>query len=241
MSLYTFSMQKNRDWYKRLRLVKKAPESYVIVNPIELKIGQGVVGKAAESRIPVIINDTRLYEDYVMDDQNRLSELAVPLLDNETLVGVIDSEHSELNYYTENHVKTLVVIASIAATKISQNRALGKLQETVNKLEYSSKIQDALFEIAELIFETENMAEFYQQLHSKISKLTFANNFFIALSSSDGKAFSIPYCVDEVDDVPDNETTIMIDNPPSITGYVLQTNKPLLVYLQDIKQVEMNL
>ena len=234
--VYIFDEEKQR-LVPKAAFGKKAPESYVIVNPLELKIGQGVVGKAAENRIPLIINDTRLYEDYVIDDQNRLSELAVPLLDNETLVGVIDSEHSELNYYTENHVKTLVAIASIAATKISQNRALSKLQDTVSKLEYSSKIQDALFEIAELIFETENMAEFYQQLHSKISKLTFANNFFIALSSSDGKAFSIPYCVDEVDDVPDNETTIMIDNPPSITGYVLQTNKPLLVYLQDIKQL----
>ena len=215
----------------------KASESYAIINPIELKIGQGIVGKAAENRVPLIINDTRLCEDYVVDDQNRLSELAVPLLDNETLVGVIDSEHSELNYYTENHVKTLVAIASIAATKISQNRALNKLQETVNKLEYSSKIQDALFEIAELIFETTSMADFYQQLHTKISNLTFANNFFIALSTSDGKAFSIPYCVDEVDDVPDNETTIMIDDPPSITGYVLQTNRPLLVYLEDINQL----
>lgn len=215
----------------------KAPEPYTVVNPIELKLGQGVVGKVAESRVPFIINDTRLSEDYVVDDQDRLSELAVPLLDNETLVGVIDSEHSELDYYTENHVKTLVAIASIAATKLSQNRALSKLQETVNKLEYSSKIQDALFEIAELIFETEDMSEFYQQLHSKISKLTFANNFFITLSTSDGKTFSIPYCVDEVDDVPDNETTIMIDDPPSITGYVLQTNKPLLVYLQDIEQM----
>lgn len=234
--VYIFDEQK-QTLVQKAAFGNKAPESYIVANPIELKLGQGIVGKAAQSRIPVIINDTRLSEDYVVDDQNRLSELAVPLLDNDTLVGVIDSEHSELNYYTENHVKTLVAIASIAATKLSQNRALSKLQETVNKLEYSSKIQDALFEIAELIFETENMSEFYQQLHNKISKLTFANNFFIALSTSDGKAFSIPYCVDEADDVPDNETTIMIDDPPSITGYVLQTNKPLLVYMQDINQL----
>jgi diguanylate cyclase (GGDEF)-like protein len=234
--VYIFDQQK-QTLLQTAAFGNKASESCDIINPIELKLGQGVVGKVAENRTPIIINDTRLSEDYVVDDQNRLSELAVPLLDNETLVGVIDSEHSDLNYYTENHVKTLVAIASIAATKISQNRALKKLQETVNKLEYSRKIQDALFEIAELIFETENMSEFYQQLHSKISKLTFANNFFIALSTSDGKAFSIPYCVDEVDDVPDNETTIMIDDPPSITGYVLQTNRPLLVYLQDINQL----
>lgn len=212
----------------------KATDHYIVVNPIEHKLGQGVVGKVAESGIPMVINDTRMCEDYIVDDQRRLSELAVPLLDNGKLVGVIDSEHQELNYFTDNHVKTLVAVASIAATKISQNRALSQLQKTVNQLENSSKIQDALFEIAELIFETQTMADFYQQLHTKISTLTFAKNFFIALSTSDGNAFSIPYCVDEVDDVADDETTIMIDNPPSITGYVLQTNQPLLVCKDDI-------
>jgi diguanylate cyclase (GGDEF)-like protein len=215
----------------------KATDDYLVVNPIEHKLGQGIVGQVAESRTPIMINDTRLCEDYIVDDQRRLSELAVPLLDNGKLVGVIDSEHHELNYFTDNHVKTLVAVASIAATKISQNRALTQLKETVNKLEQSSKIQDALFEIAELIFETQTMSDFYQQLHTKISTLTFAKNFFIALSTSDGKAFSIPYCVDEADDVADDETTIMIDNPPSITGYVLQTNQPLLVYKEDITRL----
>lgn len=215
----------------------KAGDNLRVLKPIELKLGQGVVGKVAQTRNHIVIDDTRLCEDYLVDDENRLSEIAVPLLDNDKLVGVIDSEHHDVNYYTENHLKTLVAVASIAATKISQNRTLSKLQETVNKLEQSSKIQDALFEIAELIFETENMSEFYEQLHTKISTLTFAKNFYIALSTSDGKAFTIPYCVDEVDDVEDDETTIMIDDPPSITGYVLHTNKPLLVYKQDIERL----
>jgi diguanylate cyclase (GGDEF)-like protein len=212
----------------------KASENYVVVDPIELRLGEGIVGRVAETRTPIMVNDTRLCEYYVIDDKRRLSELAVPLLDNDNLVGVIDSEHHELNYFTDNHVKTLVAIASIAATKISQNRMLRKLKETVTELEYSRKIQDALFEIAELIFETQNMPDFYQQLHTKISTLIFAKNFFIALSSNDGKAFSIPYCVDEADDVADDETTIMIDTPPSITGYVLQTNQPFLANKDDI-------
>ncbi len=212
----------------------KAPENYIVIDPIELRLGEGIVGKVAETRIPIMVNDTRLCEYYVVDDKRRLSELAVPLLDNDNLVGVIDTEHHELNYFTNNHLKTLVAIASIAATKISQNRILRKLKERVSELEYSSKIQDALFEIAELIFETQNMPDFYQQLHTKVSTLIFAKNFFIALSGNDGKAFSIPYCVDEADDVADGETTIMFDTPPSITGYVLQTNQPFLANKDDI-------
>jgi len=141
----------------------KAGENYSVIEPIELKLGQGIVGKVADTRMTMIIDDTRLCKDYVVDYKNQLSELAVPLLDNGQLVGVIDSEHQSPSYFTDHHVKTLEAVASIAATKISQNRSLSKLHETVSKLEQSSKIQDALFEIAELIFETENMAEFYQQ------------------------------------------------------------------------------
>ncbi|MFT7414239.1 MAG: putative methionine-R-sulfoxide reductase with GAF domain, partial [Methylophagaceae bacterium] len=94
----------------------KASENYVVVDPIELRLGEGIVGRVAETRTPIMVNDTRLCEYYVIDDKRRLSELAVPLLDNDNLVGVIDSEHHELNYFTDNHVKTLVAIASIAAT-----------------------------------------------------------------------------------------------------------------------------
>jgi GAF domain-containing protein len=96
----------------------------------------------------ILVNDSRLSDDYLVDDLNRLSQLAVPLLDNGNLVGVIYSEHHELNYFTESHVKTLVALAFITATKISQNRSLNKLQQTVEQLEHGSKIQDALFDIA---------------------------------------------------------------------------------------------
>ncbi|WP_412972577.1 EAL domain-containing protein [Glaciecola sp. MF2-115] len=207
------------------------------IKPLNIKLGQGLIGKVAESMAPIIIHDAQTNEELDLYEHNILSILAIPLFDNDRLVGVIESTHHEVNYFTEIHAKTLSAIASIAATKIIQNRDLRKLHETVNKLEQSSKIQDALFEIAELIFETENMSEFYEQLHTKISSLTFAKNFYIALSTSDGKAFTIPYCVDEVDDVADNETTIMIDDPPSITGYVLHNNEPLLVYKQDISRL----
>jgi GGDEF domain-containing protein/putative methionine-R-sulfoxide reductase with GAF domain len=207
------------------------------IKPLNIKLGQGLIGKVAETMAPIIIHDAQTNEELGLYDHNILSILAIPLFDNDRLVGVIESVHHEVNYFTKIHVKTLSAIASIAATKIIQNRDLRKLHETVNKLEQSSKIQDALFEIAELIFETENMSEFYEQLHTKISSLTFAKNFYIALSTSDGKAFTIPYCVDEVDDVADNETTIMIDDPPSITGYVLHNNEPLLVYKQDISRL----
>ncbi|MCJ8274516.1 MAG: diguanylate cyclase, partial [Psychrosphaera sp.] len=215
----------------------KSPVGEDIIDPIEIEPGAGVVGNAAKSKQPLLIMDTRLYPGYVVDDQSRLSELAVPMIVNDRVIGVIDSEHSQLGFFTEQQQQTLVVIASITATKIVETQAVIKLQHTVEQLEYASKIQDTLFEIAELIFQTECIEEFYKRLHACIGRLTFTDNFYVALASEDGKFLSFPYFVDEVDGVADYESVPIDQGVPGMTEYVLLTNKPLLVYESDIKKM----
>ncbi|NQZ09122.1 MAG: EAL domain-containing protein [Algicola sp.] len=215
----------------------KSPVGEDIVDPIEIEPGVGVVGNAAKSKQPLLIMDTRLYPGYVVDDQSRLSELAVPMIVNDRVIGVIDSEHSQLGFFTEQQQQTLVVIASITATKIVETQAVIKLRHSVEQLEYASKIQDTLFEIAELIFQTECIDEFYKLLHACIGRLTFTDNFYVALASEDGKFLSFPYFVDEVDGVADYESVPIDEGVPGMTEYVLLTNKPLLVYESDIKKM----
>jgi diguanylate cyclase (GGDEF)-like protein len=133
--------------------------------------------------------------------------------------------------------KSLFAMASITAIKIEKVRAIEQLQHTIEKLEYSGKIQDTLFEIAELIFETSNMQEFYQRLHKCIAKLMFASNFFVGLVIDNGQAITLPYAVDEVDEVPPNEVIPLDNEKPSITGYVLNTNKPLLASKSEMQSM----
>jgi diguanylate cyclase (GGDEF)-like protein len=209
---------------------------YEIYKPIEIELGQGVVGKVALSQQALIINDTSEEPDYIVDDKNRLSELTVPLVVDGRLIGVIDSEHPRKNFYNEEQLNTVVAIASMMATQISRFDTVIQLERVVAKLEHSSKVQDSLFEIAELIFTTDNIDEFYQQLHLSIGRLTFAKNFYIALQSDDKKSIVLPYCADEKDDVVDNERISLETAIPSISGYVLRTNQPLLIYKDQIKQ-----
>ncbi len=215
----------------------KNPSEYLILKPIEIKLGQGVVGKVALNKEPLIINDTRQFPDYIIDDQQRFSELAVPMVVDDNLIGVIDSEHSQTNFYTQEQLEIVVTIASMVATQISKIRSVIELQCTVDKLEYSSRIQDSLFEIAELIFETDSLDEFYQRLHACIGRLTFAKNFYIALQSKDKLSITLPYCVDELDDVDQDEVIMLSPIKPSITGYVLMSNKALLAYEKDLQQM----
>jgi diguanylate cyclase (GGDEF)-like protein len=96
----------------------KNPKDREILNPIRLPVGRGIVGSvAATGRIERII-DTRKDPRYVQDDEARLSELAVPILQEGRVVGVIDSEHSQVGFFTEWHRDLFVAIATMTGARI---------------------------------------------------------------------------------------------------------------------------
>ncbi|MEO2183437.1 MAG: histidine kinase dimerization/phospho-acceptor domain-containing protein, partial [bacterium] len=112
----------------------KSPEGRVIVDPITIPLGEGVVGSVARNLKPERIRDTRLDSRYILDDEFRLSELAVPIVLDGECLGVIDSENLNVGFYTEKHEEILVTIASMAATKISDAKREEELHSTVRKL-----------------------------------------------------------------------------------------------------------
>src|SRR5688572_14816689 len=101
----------------------KNPEDFVIHNPLEIPLGKGIVGAVAQSGIAEIVNDASKDPRYIIDDEARFSELAVPLIHQNKVIGVIDSEHPEKHFFKQNHLEALTTIASICSSKISQARA----------------------------------------------------------------------------------------------------------------------
>lgn len=94
-----------------------------IFKPIEISMGEGIVGKAAATGKTIKVGDTRKHAEYIEDDQPRLSELAVPIIYGTKVLGVIDSEHTTLGFYGEAEQSILETIASITATKIEKVRS----------------------------------------------------------------------------------------------------------------------
>ncbi len=123
------------------KLVQKAaygpknPMGYEILNPLEINFGEGIVGTVALNQKAEIINDTRKDSRYILDDNNRCSEIAVPIIYENELLGVIDSEHSDPNFYTKEHLQLLKTIAAMSATKINQIRIEEKLKKHQVNLE----------------------------------------------------------------------------------------------------------
>lgn len=101
----------------------KSLDYKAIFQPIEVPIGKGIVGKVASTGKAISVGDTRTFSGYIQDDDVRLSELAVPILWGNEVLGVIDSEHPEANFYVLEDQLILETIAGITATKIQNARS----------------------------------------------------------------------------------------------------------------------
>ncbi|MCG7502979.1 PAS domain S-box protein [Tenacibaculum sp. Mcav3-52] len=83
-----------------------------------LSIGEGIIGSVAKTGKGEIINDTSLDDRYVVGEKVRYSEIAVPIINEGKVIGVIDSEHEEKNYYREENLHTLENIASLVSMQL---------------------------------------------------------------------------------------------------------------------------
>ena len=119
----------------------KNPIALDILNPITIPIGEGIVGSVALTGEAEIVEDTRKDNRYILDDAMRLSEIAVPIIFKEKVIGVIDSEHPDVGFYTQEHLVLLSTIAAIASTKIMHARSIEELKEYKDRLEEKVDIQ----------------------------------------------------------------------------------------------------
>lgn len=126
-----------------------------------VKVGQGVTGLAAQSRQAVLINDVREDSRYIEAIPNVCSELAIPLITKNRVIGVIDIEGREPGAFTDEHVRILTLVASRMAAGIEnaqlytrttkQARILLLLNEIARELTSILNFDELLGRIAELV------------------------------------------------------------------------------------------
>jgi len=124
----------------------KNPKPFEIANPIEIPFGKGIVGHVAQTGKALIVNDTTKDSRYIVDDENRLSEITVPIIHEEKVIGIIDSEHSKKHFFTKQHLQALQTIASLCSTKISRAMAMDAMKKSqLELMELNVKIAESKF------------------------------------------------------------------------------------------------
>lgn len=122
---------------------EKNPADREILDPIEIPVGTGIVGAVAKTGELQLVNDTRSDPRYILDDDFRCAELAVPILHEGRVVGVLDSEHPEPNFYSEEDVKLFTTIAALASTRLDTALALERLELQARELREAREAAEA--------------------------------------------------------------------------------------------------
>ncbi|MCL2661512.1 MAG: SpoIIE family protein phosphatase [Acidobacteriaceae bacterium] len=106
-----------------------------VVRKEGLATGEGIIGSAAQQRQPVLVPDVRKDARYLGVNPETRSELALPLIHKGQVMGVMALEHTRVNYYNDDHLRTLATLAAQVAISIANARLVERISEEEQRME----------------------------------------------------------------------------------------------------------
>ncbi len=101
---------------------------------IVLSLEEGITGKAALMGKPFRVGDVSLEDNYIRGDSRTRSELCVPIKIGERVIGVINTEHDQPSFFTEDDERLLVTFAGQIAPAIERMRTEERLRTEKERL-----------------------------------------------------------------------------------------------------------
>src|SRR6202162_1630163 len=109
---------------------------------------EGIVGAAATLKEPVLVPDVTVDPRYLAVNPETRSELAIPMIHKGRVIGVLDLESPQLNYFTDDHVQILSILAANFAVSLENARLYEQVARAEARLERdlqaAKRIQGAL-------------------------------------------------------------------------------------------------
>jgi len=199
---------------------------------LRLKVGEGITGMAVQRREPVLVNDVVKDERYVGNTKDVRSELAVPLIVKNRVIGVIDIEAPQPGYFTEEHRRFLSLVGSRIAIAIENARLFTQATRQAKSLYLLNSISRELTSIL-------NLDQLLRRVGDLLSQVVDYQMFSILLLNADGSKlvhrFSLRF----------NETIQIKQDVPmgeGLVGYAALHKEPVLVpdVSKDERYIELN-
>lgn len=67
---------------------------------VRIQVGKGVCGTAVEKRASIIVPDVEKFPGHIVCDAASRSEIVVPIIKNDEVIGVLDIDSPELNRFS---------------------------------------------------------------------------------------------------------------------------------------------
>jgi GAF domain-containing protein len=178
-----------------------------------ISINQGITGWVAKHGEPMLIPDVEKDDRYLRFLENTRSEVAVPIFKGNTVIGVLNIEHSQAGVFTKDHLNLAQSMAGLASVAMKLDRKvhnLNALYEMGQRLTAGLQLSEP--EIIELIDE-------------QASQLMDTRNMYIALydARTDTVRFPMMRVNGEYQPVPPRSSG------HGRTEWIIHTKEPLLI------------
>jgi sigma-B regulation protein RsbU (phosphoserine phosphatase) len=189
-----------------------------LIRNLRIKVGEGIVGRAAQTRRSVLVNDLKQDPSYIPSVAMR-SELAVPLLFKGRLIGVIDLEAPQPDFFNDSHVSLLELLASRMAMAIENARLYRRTLRQARTLQLLNEISRELSSVLVL-------NELLRKIGTLTKKLVDYHRFGILLADDQARTFNAVISLKQDERMPERST---VNFGQGIVGAAASLRRPVVV------------
>ncbi len=154
-----------------------------LIRTLRIKVGQGIVGRAAETRRSVLVNDVLKDPGYIRTLSPIRSELAVPLIAKKRLIGVLDLEAPWPDFFNDSHVNLLELLASRMAMALENARLYRRSVRQARTLQLLNEISREMSSVLVT-------SELLRKIGTLTKRLIDYHRFSILLADEQARTFN---------------------------------------------------
>jgi len=163
--------------------------------PLEFKIGEGVIGAAAQTGELQHCQNCLEDDRFALNDKQKNLDLpgsiiSVPIFVGQELVAVLNISHPQTYHFNDWHIRMLGIYKNMLGQLISNYRLFQQMEEQISKR--TEKLEKALFDIKALKDHFENMS-MIDQLTGLYNRRYFYEQANIAIANT--KRYGQTLCI----------------------------------------------
>jgi sigma-B regulation protein RsbU (phosphoserine phosphatase) len=154
-----------------------------LVRNLRIKVGEGIVGRVAQTRRSILVNDVLKDPSYIQSLSPIRSELAVPLITKNRLIGVIDLEAPLTDFFNDSHLNLLELLASRMAMALDNARLYRRSVRQARALQLLNEISREMSSVLVL-------NELLRKIGTLTKRLIDYHRFNILLADEQAQTFN---------------------------------------------------
>ena len=154
---------------------------------LKIPLGTGIVGTVAASGKGEIVNDTSQDKRYRINDVFRNSELTVPITYEGMTIGIIDSEHTQKDFFNDEHFNFFSIIANIISLLFKNSLIEQKNQDLRTGIRKNIHILDSVVDnlhTGVLLFDERDKIAMINSEFKRIFKISFEDKNIIGVDQA---------------------------------------------------------